>query len=113
MRSTAEFRAEIDLAPSDSGGLQDAHPSPTTSMVLGFGAAYMSRSLADDSWFGAEIRTEDGEPLRPGTRQEVTVRMWAVDEALARVAHNARFQLWYGRIVGQGVVLTQVERSSG
>jgi hypothetical protein len=58
---------------------------------------------------GAMVTTATGDALEPGADQvDARVHFWA-DEARLHATPGARFELWYGRIVGKGVVLSVVD----
>jgi hypothetical protein len=98
-------RAELVLAATDDGGLRAALPSGTRSLVLRFASLEHSDGLLS---LGAVITVSDGEALVPSTACEVELQFWA-DEARIYATPGVPFDLWYGRAVGKGVVLSPVE----
>jgi len=80
-------------------------------MLFMFGEAYTTGSRSATGWFGAEIETLDGQPLRAGSRDlPVRIKMWAVHEAFAMVEAGSPFSIWLGRIGGKGQVTTAPEK---
>lgn len=102
--------ARISLLPTGSGGLRDALPTGTRSLMLAF------RSLeagGEDVMIGAVIDVAGGSALRPGAEQiAVVLRFWA-DDASVYATPGTRFTLWYGRAVGEGVVTRVADEVAG
>jgi hypothetical protein len=93
----ANVRARIDLLAAEAGGLKVPLPPGTRSLMLTFDG---ERVMA-----GASITPVDGEPLIPGKREiEVGLTFWD-HRARELVERKGVFNLWYGRVVGQGRVI--------
>lgn len=95
------MEARLGLFPAESGGLRTPMPTGTRSLLLAF------RSLerpAEEVKIGAVIDVIGGPALIPGA-DEVTaiIRFWG-DEAAVYATPGTAFTLWYGRVVGNGVV---------
>ena len=88
-------RAEIEMLPTDAGGLHEPLQTPTRHLLLVFAAA------PDALQIGADITTIGGEPLEPGGTYSVQLAFWA-PEAENVLAHREEFDLWAGRTVGSG-----------
>jgi len=93
--------AQISLQPTGSGGLHDALPTGTRSLMLAF---HSLEAGGKDVMIGAVIDVVGGSALHPGAEHiAVILRFWA-DEASVYATPGTRFTLWYGRAVGEGVI---------
>lgn len=95
--------AELPAGPPCPDGLQ--YPSHTRSLVV------HARPLRADTgparYFPAEIWRDDEQPLRPGDRAVVTVRV-SDDRADGYLDAGQEFALWSGTEVGHGTVFRRV-----
>ncbi len=97
----AAVEAQVSLLAAESGGLGAPVLSGTRSLLLGFSPLQPS---GGEVKFGAVIDVADGSALVPGAAQvPVTIRFWA-DEAAVYATPGTAFTLWYGRVVGEGMV---------
>jgi hypothetical protein len=93
--------ARVGLLAAESGGLRSPLPTGTRSLLLVFPSLEYS---GGEVKIGAVIDVIDGSALVPGTDGvAVTIRFWA-DQAAVWATPGAAFTLWYGRVVGKGVV---------
>jgi hypothetical protein len=98
---------EVELAPSDQGGLKAPMASGTRSLLLQFQA-----DEGQPISLGAELAVEGGGELVPGAKaMQVLARFWA-DEARSVALPPQSFVLWYGREVGRGRVLQVIDDHS-
>ncbi len=88
-------RGEIEMLPTDAGGLREPLPTPTRHLLLVFAADPAALQL------GADITTTGDEPLKPGGTYSIQLTFWA-PEAPDALAHREAFDLWAGRTVGSG-----------
>ncbi len=94
--------ARLGLLPAERGGLQSPLPSGARSLLLVFPPL---EQTGGDVRIGAVIDVADGGALVPGAEEvPVVIRFWA-DEAAVYATPGATFALWYGRAVGEGVVM--------
>ena len=101
-RGALTARAQISLLRSDAGGIVLALPSGTRSLLLKF---HLSQISGVETSVGAVIESESGEMLSPGHQDtNVSILYWAVD-ARALFFPGARFAIWYGRDVGEGLIV--------
>ena len=101
-RGVLTARAQISLLPSDAGGIVMALPSGTRSLLLKF---HPSQISGVETSVGAVIESESGEMLSPGLQDtKVSIQYWAVD-ACALFFTGARFAIWYGRDVGERLIV--------
>jgi hypothetical protein len=72
-------QAEIEMLPTDAGGLPEPLQTPTRHLLLDFAAA------PDALQIGADITTIGGEPLAPGGTYSVQLAFWTpeAEDALA------------------------------
>ncbi len=102
--------ARVGLLPAASGGLNSPLPSGTRSLMLVFPSL---EQPGGDMRIGAVIDVLDGAALVPGTDGVgVVVRFWA-DEAAVYATPGATFAIWYGRPVGEGVVMRLADEAAG
>ncbi len=98
---------EVELAPSEQGGLKAPMPSGTRSLLLQFPA-----DQGQPVSLGAELAVEGGGELVPGANGILVLAHFWADEARTVALPPKTFVLWYGREVGRGRVL-QVVGDSG
>jgi len=93
--------ARLSLLPAESGGLQTPLPTGTRSLLLNF----LSLESRDEQVrIGAVIDVMDAKSLEPGTLETLArIHFWT-DEAAIYATPGATFKIWYGRVVGEGVV---------
>jgi hypothetical protein len=102
--------ARVSLLPTGSAGLRDALPTGTRSLTLAF---HSLEAGAEDVMIGAVIDVVGDSALRPGSEEiAVVLRFWA-DEAPVYATPGTRFALWYGRVVGEGVITRVVDEVVG
>lgn len=95
-------RGQIQLLPREHGGLTDAMPSPSQSLLLHIDATTEDDSSLD---FGVRITTLSGDALTPGAHMDVELGFWS-DLARLHLVPGTRFELRYPtRVVGLGTVL--------
>ena len=92
-------RAEIQMLPTDAGGLSAPLPTPTRHLLLVFAA-----TTHDELQIGAEIATDGDASLEPGGIYTVQLTFWA-PEAGDALARRDQFVLWAGRMLGAGRLL--------
>jgi hypothetical protein len=93
--------ARVSLLSVDLGGLQVPLPSATRSLLLNFSSLSEQDGTVQ---IGAVIDRLDGRALEPGAVDvPVRLRFWA-GEAAVYATPGTTFQLWYGGVVGDGVV---------
>ena len=63
-------------------------------------------------YFPAELSWDDGQPLHPGDRAEVTITM-TDDEACEFFGCGQRFSLWNGSDIGHGTISRRVYTEYG
>lgn len=90
--------ADLTLTPSEAGGLRSGLPSPSRSLVLRLAGE-------DDINLGAVIATESSGDLEPGAHEERAILTFWADVASQHITAGQRFDLWYGRVVGGGVIV--------
>ena len=101
--------AQLELLPVASGGLHSPMPAGTRSLLLVFPSL---EHPGEEVKIGAVIDVVGGPALVPGTAGvPVTIRFWA-DEAAVYATPGAAFTLWYGRVVGDGVVTRIVDEAT-
>jgi hypothetical protein len=101
--------ARINMLATASGGLREPLPTGTRSLLAGFPAL----EGPGDVQIGAVIEVSDGGLLTPGTKDvRVRLRFWA-DDAAIYATPGATFTLWYGRVVGAGVVERVIDDTAG
>jgi hypothetical protein len=93
--SAEELTAIVDLRfNSEVGGAYRLPGAGSKSLLYVF----------DGKQIGARAASADGDDLVPGSQhEEVLLTFWA-DEARILVTQGAAFEVWYGGIVGEGVV---------
>jgi hypothetical protein len=75
--------------------------SGSRSLIYKFSAGSDGSSIS----FGAMISTEDQSPLKWGdTGRKVRLNFWD-DEARLYVYAGAEFLIWYGQIIGNGIIV--------
>jgi hypothetical protein len=104
------FRAFITLDPTEphagpSRPFARRYPSHTRSLMLH--ARPMLAGTGPARYFPAEIWRDDEQPLLPGDRAVVTVRV-AGDRADGYFGAGQEFALWSGADVGHGTVFRRV-----
>lgn len=123
---TVRYRALITIDPiparaatqtSGSYTRPDAHLASIPRQLANHTHALMVRAhcLSKPSYarcFPAELSWDDGQPLHPGDRAEVTITM-IDDEACAFFGAGQRFSLWNGEEVGHGTISRQVHTEYG
>ncbi len=87
--------AEIELLPSEAGGLKTAVQEGSRSLILRFDG-----DTGESANFGAVIERIEG-VAEPGSKATVEL---LIDTAAVYATEGARFTLWYGRDVGHGHV---------
>lgn len=93
--------ARLSLYPTESGGLQTPLPTGTRSLLLNFQSF---ESHDEQVQIGAVIIVMDANKLEPGVMDaRVRLHFWA-DEATIYATPGATFKIWYGLVVGEGVV---------
>lgn len=95
--------AQVDLLPTEQGGLVESMPLPTPSLILVFPS--LDDESPGDVQIGGLLAASDSDSLRPGDTVRVEIDFWA---EIGRVyaTPGATFSLWYaGRAIGSGVVL--------
>ena len=102
--------ARLELLPAGSGGLHSPLPSGTRSLLLAFAPL---EHLGEDVKIGAVIDVMGGPALVPGAGDiPVIISFWA-DEAAVYATPGATFAIWYGRAVGEGVVMRLADEAAG
>jgi len=105
MSGEVRASAELVLSPTNEGGLSGALPSGTRSLLLKFSGFDEN---PDQICVGAVISTLSAQDLEPGTcKIDVELIFWS-DEARIHATPGTRFAIWYGRIVGEGVIVDLV-----
>ena len=93
--------ARLSLLPAESGGLQTPLSTGTRSLLLSFPSLEGHDKQVQ---IGAVIYLMDVEALEPGMLEAlVRLHFWD-DEAAIYATPGATFKIWYGRVVGEGVV---------
>ena len=91
--------ASIELITTERGGLSNSLPAGTRSALVRFRG-----EDNDPISFGAVITPTDRSDLTPGARlPNVELIFWA-DSARLHATSGETFDLWYGRVIGHGVV---------
>jgi hypothetical protein len=103
MRAFPSAQAQVSLAPASAGGLQTALPTGTRSLMLAFTSA---EDWGKEEMIGAIIDVIDGTELRPGVEGVAVVLRFWTDAATIYATPGRAFRLWYGRVVGEGVITT-------
>lgn len=87
--------ATMDLRTKETGGLRRTWDAPTPSFLYLFGSAQV----------GADLYTEDGNPLDPGdVGRSVVLRFWS-PAARDIIRPGSYFVVVYGdRVIGGGVI---------
>jgi hypothetical protein len=100
--------ARVELLPVASGGLHSPMPTGARSLIL----VFPSLEYPDEEVkIGAVIDVIGRPALVPDTGEvPVIIRFWA-DEAAVYATPGAAFTLWYGRVVGDGVVTRIVDEA--
>lgn len=102
--------ASVGLLASASGGLSGPMQTGTRSLMLVFPSVHHP---GGEVKIGAVIDVLDGPALIPGADEvRVVIRFWA-DEAEVYAVPGASFRLWYGRVVGAGVVTRIADEAAG
>ncbi|WP_157063480.1 hypothetical protein [Luteipulveratus mongoliensis] len=95
-----QFSAQIELLPTRDGGLREAMPLPTPSLILVFES--LGKGSPAELQIGGRIAAPARSSLRAADALQVTIEFW---DDLGRVyaTPGTRFKLWYaGRVVGGG-----------
>jgi hypothetical protein len=109
IRGKPTVKGLVSLLAAELGGLRAPVPSGTRSLVLVFSSL---EAPDEEVKFGAVIDVTDGPALVPGADQvPVIIRFWA-DEAAVYATPGAAFTLWYGGLVGQGVVTERADEAA-
>jgi hypothetical protein len=93
--------ATLTLKPTADGGLAAPLPAGTRSLLLRFPA--LEDGQSDTVTLGAILTPQDGSRLAAGEKLDAELVFWA-DEARIFATPGASFDLWYGRLVGSGIV---------
>jgi hypothetical protein len=102
--------ARVGLLSAASGGLNSPLPSGTRSLMLVFPSL---EHPGGEVKIGAVIDVLEGAALVPGADEvPVVIRFWA-DEAAVYATPGATFAIWYGRAVGEGVVMRLADEAAG
>jgi hypothetical protein len=95
--------AALDLKPAEDGGLAAPLPAGTRSLLLRFPDG---DAQSAEVTLGAVITPRAAAQLAPGEKLDAQVLFWA-DEARIHATVGASFDLWYGRVVGNGTVISE------
>jgi hypothetical protein len=95
--------AALDLKPAEDGGLSAPLPAGTRSLLLRFPEGDEQSAAVT---LGAVITPRAATELAPGEKVDAQVLFWA-DEARIHATVGASFDLWYGRVVGCGTVISE------
>jgi hypothetical protein len=95
--------AALDLKTAEDGGLAAPLPAVTRSLLLRFAHA---DGQSEPVTLGAVITPRAAAELAPGDKLDALVLFWA-DEARIHATPGASFDLWYGRVVGHGTVISE------
>ena len=102
--------AVLRLRSTEEGGLAAPLPSGTPSLLLRFPPAEPG---GESVTLGAVLTPHGGvQVLAAGHEIHVDVLFWA-DEARVYATVGASFDIWYGRLVGSGVILNHVDEPVG
>lgn len=93
--STEELTAVVDL---------HLHPAVDRAYRLPGAGSRSLLYVFDGQQIGAQAVTADGRDLVPGSEHTATVLTFWADEARIIVTEGARFSVWYGGTVGDGLV---------
>ena len=96
--------ALITLLPTAQGGLIEPMPLPSQSSLLRF------TEMSSPQTIGVSIgKSGHGSALLPDTIDlTVQLRFWTSDARII-VALNSAFEIWYGRLIGNGIVVSVTE----
>lgn len=88
------------MRATPDGGLRQEISLPSKSLLITLpGSGAGSDGTVQ---LGAWIEVDGATSLRPGAQVEAWFTFWAVEEAERHVRDGAAFDLWHGRVVGQG-----------
>ena len=97
------FRALVVLDPVGIGTSRE-YPNHTRALMV---EAHCPGPPGSVRFFPAQICRDSDEPLRPGDHTVVTITMTDDDAGtFFRAGHN--FRLWFGRVVGHGIISRKV-----
>ncbi len=103
-------KAMLRLASTEDGGLIYPQPSGTKSILLQFPS--VDDANPGPVMLGAVLTPQNGGQVAPGQVTEADVLFWN-DEARIYATTDASFDLWYGRTVGHGTVISVVDDLNG
>ena len=95
--------AALDLKAAEDGGLEAPLPAGTRSLLVRFPDGDGQPAAVT---LGAVITPRAATELAPGEKLDAEVLFWA-DEARIHATVGASFDLWYGRVVGHGTVISE------
>ena len=95
--------AALDLKAAEDGGLAAPLPAGTRALLVRFPDGDGEPAAVT---LGAVVTPRAATELAPGEKLDAQVLFWA-DEARIHATVGASFDLWYGRVVGHGTVISE------
>lgn len=97
-----DFIANVTLFPSAEGGRKGATPTRVFGCPLSF----------EGRFFDCRMLLGSVGALLPGEEKEVPIKMLDFDAVRSMIKNGTRFEIWEGRVIGEGIVMSCVSSSN-